>query len=112
MLSSVASAALRRSSVAAARPTLRAAFFSSGSHDDFAPQRKVVEGEDQALKSIQDHVNNNPVMLYMKGNPSQPMCEWIMMLRFMFKTILQEDLIISYLSLFLCNRRWIFLSGR
>jgi glutaredoxin-related protein len=51
-------------------------------------------------------------MLYMKGNPSQPMCEWIMMLRFMLKTILQEDLIISYLSLFLCNRRWIFLSGR
>jgi hypothetical protein len=75
MLSSVASAALRRSSVAAARPTLRAAFFSSGSHDDFAPQRKVVEGEDQALKSIQDHVDNNPVMLYMKGNPSQPQCE-------------------------------------
>jgi hypothetical protein len=28
------------------------AFFSSGSHDDFAPKRKVVEGEDDALKLI------------------------------------------------------------
>jgi len=23
---------------------------------------------------VKDHVNSNPVMLYMKGNPSQPMC--------------------------------------
>lgn len=23
---------------------------------------------------IQEHVNSNPIMLYMKGNPSMPMC--------------------------------------
>ena len=78
MLSSIATAALRRSSTAAARQFQRPAtirFFSEGSHDDFAPKRKVVEGEDSALKMIQEHVDNNPVMLYMKGNPSMPMCE-------------------------------------
>lgn len=47
----------------------------SSSHDDFAPKRKVVEGEDEALKLIKEHVNNNPIMLYMKGNPSTPMCK-------------------------------------
>lgn len=50
------------------------AFFSDGSHSDFAPQRKVVEGEDEALKIIKEHVESNPIMLYMKGNPSMPMC--------------------------------------
>jgi len=48
--------------------------FTSSSHDDFAPKRKVVEGEDEALKLIQEHVDSNPIMLYMKGNPSMPMC--------------------------------------
>jgi hypothetical protein len=47
----------------------------SDSHGDFAPKRKVVEGEDEALKLIQEHVDNNPIMLYMKGNPSMPMCK-------------------------------------
>mmetsp|Transcript_54078 Transcript_54078/g.65288 ORF Transcript_54078/g.65288 Transcript_54078/m.65288 type:complete len:187 (-) Transcript_54078:222-782(-) len=48
---------------------------SSSSHNDFAPQRKaVVDDEDEALKLIKDHVEANHVMLYMKGNPSQPMC--------------------------------------
>lgn len=75
MLSSIASTALRRSAVAAQKPFLRAAFFSSGSHDDFAAQRKVVDGEDEALKMIKDHVEKNHVMLYMKGNPSMPMCK-------------------------------------
>jgi glutaredoxin-related protein len=27
------------------------------------------------MKLIQEHVNNNPIMLYMKGNPSMPMCK-------------------------------------
>ena len=33
-------------------PTATACFFSSDSHDDFAPQRKAVDGEDEALKLI------------------------------------------------------------
>eukprot|EP00980_Cylindrotheca_fusiformis_P030377 scaffold24732_cov162-Cylindrotheca_fusiformis.AAC.2 len=78
MLSSIASNALRLSAVVgsgAVRPaSFRAAFFSSGSHDDFAPKRKVVEGADEALKMIQEHVDTNPIMLYMKGNPTVPMC--------------------------------------
>lgn len=54
--------------------TLQTAFFSSGSHDDFAPQRKAVDGEDEALKMIEEHVTANPIMLYMKGSPNMPMC--------------------------------------
>eukprot|EP00531_Pseudo-nitzschia_arenysensis_P013401 CAMPEP_0116137098 /NCGR_PEP_ID=MMETSP0329-20121206/12077_1 /TAXON_ID=697910 /ORGANISM="Pseudo-nitzschia arenysensis, Strain B593" /LENGTH=186 /DNA_ID=CAMNT_0003632011 /DNA_START=62 /DNA_END=619 /DNA_ORIENTATION=- len=47
----------------------------SDSHDDFAPQKKNVPSEiDEAVEMIQQHVNDNPVMLYMKGNPSMPMC--------------------------------------
>ena len=46
----------------------------SSSHDDFAPKRKVVEGEDEALKMIREHVTSNPIMLYMKGTPTMPMC--------------------------------------
>lgn len=49
------------------------AYFSD-SHDDFAPKRKSVSGEDEALKMIQGHVDNNKIMLYMKGNPQMPMC--------------------------------------
>jgi hypothetical protein len=33
-------------------PVSRVAFFSSGSHDDFAPKRKQVDGEDEAMKLI------------------------------------------------------------
>lgn len=55
-------------------PKFSIAKFSSDSHDDFAAKRKVVSGEDEALGLIKDHVENNPIMLYMKGNPSQPMC--------------------------------------
>uniref|UniRef100_A0A7S2HJB1 Glutaredoxin domain-containing protein n=1 Tax=Helicotheca tamesis TaxID=374047 RepID=A0A7S2HJB1_9STRA len=49
-------------------------FFSSGSHDDFAPKRKAIDDEDEALKMIKEHVESNRIMLYMKGNPSMPMC--------------------------------------
>ncbi|KAL3935602.1 MAG: hypothetical protein SGBAC_008911 [Bacillariaceae sp.] len=74
MLSSVATAALRRTT--ATRQFVRpvTARWFSDSHDDFAPKRKVVEGADAALQMIQEHVDSNPVMLYMKGNPSMPMC--------------------------------------
>ncbi|KAL7569388.1 hypothetical protein ACA910_010473 [Epithemia clementina (nom. ined.)] len=46
------------------------------SHSDFAPQRKSVQEDEMAktLAMIQQHVTDNPVMLYMKGNPEQPMC--------------------------------------
>jgi monothiol glutaredoxin len=45
-------------------------------HGDFAPQKKAAAPADAqaALAMIDEHVKNNPVMLYMKGNPSQPMC--------------------------------------
>ena len=33
-----------------------------------------MDDEDEALKLIKQHVEANRVMLYMKGNPSQPMC--------------------------------------
>lgn len=49
-------------------------FASSGSHDDFAPIKKEVVDADEAMKLIDNHVKNNPVMVYMKGNPSMPMC--------------------------------------
>ena len=55
-------------------PVLQKRSFSD-SHDDFAPQKKSVPTEmDEAIEMIQQHVNDNPVMLYMKGNPSMPMC--------------------------------------
>ena len=56
-------------------PSLRIASFSSDSHDDFAPKRKVVGGgEDEAIQMIKEHVQANPIMLYMKGSPNMPMC--------------------------------------
>lgn len=54
--------------------TMGRRFLSDGSHDDFAPQRKSVGSEDEALRLIDEHVKANRVMLYMKGNPSMPMC--------------------------------------
>jgi len=57
-----------------AMPEVRVAFFSSDSHDDFAPKRKEVKGEEEAVRLIKEHVESNPIMLYMKGNPSMPMC--------------------------------------
>lgn len=57
----------------AGRPAV--AFFSSdSSHDDFAPKRKTVDDVDEAIEMIKDHVQANHIMLYMKGNPSMPMC--------------------------------------
>ena len=74
-LRSASAALASRASVAPAPVAFQQkAFFSDDSHNDFAPKRKEVSGEDEALKMIQDHVSNNHIMLYMKGNPSQPMC--------------------------------------
>uniref|UniRef100_A0A7R9ZLC7 Glutaredoxin domain-containing protein n=1 Tax=Craspedostauros australis TaxID=1486917 RepID=A0A7R9ZLC7_9STRA len=80
MFSSVARVTSRRLAAGRSIPSAVATtqfgvrFFSDGSHDDFAPKRKPVADEDQAIKMIDDHVKSNPVMLYMKGNPSMPMC--------------------------------------
>ena len=53
MLSSLTrNAALARTTRTVINRQFPAAFFSSGTHDDFAPKRKVVEGEDEALKLI------------------------------------------------------------
>jgi hypothetical protein len=54
MLSSLArNVAFARSAKTVVNRRLPTAFFfSSGTHDDFAPQRKAVEGEDEALKMI------------------------------------------------------------
>ena len=47
-----------------------------GSHSDFEPQKKAVQADEmtKTLAMIQQHVQDNPVMLYMKGNPEQPQC--------------------------------------
>lgn len=51
-------------------------FFASddGSHEDFAPKRKTIDDIDEAVRLIGEHVKSNRIMLYMKGNPSMPMC--------------------------------------
>lgn len=48
----------------------------SSSHDDFArkPKTAVPEAEEKVHAMIQSHIDKNPIMLYMKGNPQQPMC--------------------------------------
>jgi monothiol glutaredoxin len=48
---------------------------NSDSHDDFGPVKKSIPSDDKEVhKMIQDHITKNAVMLYMKGNPQQPMC--------------------------------------
>ena len=51
----------------------------SSSHDDFSPQKKHTlnsdtNEEESILSLIDSHVKSNPIMLYMKGSPSQPQC--------------------------------------
>lgn len=49
--------------------------FCADTHDDFKPQRKEVpSGSEDVMKLIEDQVSQNPIMLYMKGTPSQPQC--------------------------------------
>jgi Glutaredoxin len=47
-----------------------------GSHSDFQPKRKMTEAEmlDKAIPIIEKQIKENPIMLYMKGNPDMPMC--------------------------------------
>mmetsp|Transcript_7657 Transcript_7657/g.11662 ORF Transcript_7657/g.11662 Transcript_7657/m.11662 type:complete len:161 (-) Transcript_7657:281-763(-) len=48
---------------------------SEDSHSDFMPKKKAVPGDDDAVqKLIAKQVQDNPVMLYMKGTPNSPMC--------------------------------------
>lgn len=49
---------------------------NSDSHDDFGPVKKSIpsNNEKEVHNMIQDHITKNSVMLYMKGNPQQPMC--------------------------------------
>jgi monothiol glutaredoxin len=47
------------------------------SHDDFSPVQKkksIPSDTTEVHAMIQDHVTKNTIMLYMKGNPKQPMC--------------------------------------
>lgn len=55
---------------------VRARYFSTSeeSHDDFKPKSKVGGGLDDVLKLIDKQVKEHPIMLYMKGTPSQPQC--------------------------------------
>ena len=62
------------SSVLPSNLTARFRFMSDDSHSDFSPKRKAVKDEDEAHQMIREHVQNNHIMLYMKGNPSMPMC--------------------------------------
>lgn len=61
-------------SLSSIRPEVSIRNFSSDTHDDFAAKRTVVDCEDDATDMIKQHVTENPVMLYMKGNPSMPQC--------------------------------------
>ncbi|CAM9421686.1 unnamed protein product [Ascophyllum nodosum] len=45
------------------------------SDDDFKPKRKVVsDNPDDVADLIKNQVESNPVMVYMKGTPSEPQC--------------------------------------
>lgn len=50
--------------------------FSDESHDDFKPKAKVsVSDEMSEVKDlIHKQVKENPILLFMKGTPSQPQC--------------------------------------
>ena len=61
---------------ARAAPRLRAArLLSSGSHSDFETVRAAVPDTPAGVKAmIQEQVDGNNVMLYMKGTPARPQC--------------------------------------
>ena len=73
-LRSIATSSSSRTFLSQGPKSITTRFFSDGSHDDFAKKTKVVKDDDEALKIIDEHVKNNRIMLYMKGNPSMPMC--------------------------------------
>ena len=49
-------------------------------NDDFKPVRKVAvpEGLEDVTAMIDEQVQSNPVMLYMKGTPARPQCGFSM----------------------------------
>ena len=50
-------------------------YMNSDSHDDFGPVKKSIPSDAPEVHDmIQEHITKNSVMLYMKGNPQQPMC--------------------------------------
>lgn len=66
----------------------------SSSHDDFSPQKKHNLDEndndsEKVLKLIDSHVKANPIMLYMKGSPSQPMVRSVAELEVVIAIIMQ-----------------------
>merc|ERR1719453_34036 len=80
--------------------------FSSDSHDDFKPVRKVAvpEGLEDVTAMIDEQVQSNPVMLYMKGTPARPQCGFSMQavrilnaigVEFSSVNVLEHDLIRS-----------------
>lgn len=49
--------------------------FSSDSHDDFKPKKRVIpDGLDEVRKLIDEQVKGSSVMLYMKGTQAKPQC--------------------------------------
>jgi monothiol glutaredoxin len=75
-LSTQAPQTLAKKNIQSAQPPTTIRSFSDDSHGDFAPQKKKLESDGiaEAVEMIDQHVKDNPVMLYMKGNPSMPMC--------------------------------------
>jgi monothiol glutaredoxin len=50
-------------------------FSTADSHDDFKPKRKIIaDGMSDVVQSIDKQVKENPIIIYMKGTPSKPMC--------------------------------------
>lgn len=61
--------------VAAARFDGGRRCFADDSHDDFKPKRKEVSDEmEEVLQLIERQVKEHPILLFMKGTPSQPQC--------------------------------------
>lgn len=66
---------LRATTIARATKAINVARFSSGSHEDFQPKKKMMkDGLDDVVQMVGKQVKENPVMLYMKGTPQQPQC--------------------------------------
>lgn len=69
------SALMRASSVSRLPRASIARQFSDDSHDDFKPKRKeVADGLKEVHDLIDRQVKENPILLFMKGTPSQPQC--------------------------------------
>jgi monothiol glutaredoxin len=60
------------------QPAFPRQVFSSSSHPDFAPKKKVIPAggasEDEIFKKIEAAVKSHRVFLFMKGIPAMPQC--------------------------------------